>query len=135
MFVSVFYGILEGGSRRLTYARGGHDCPLLLRQGTVQPLGGTGACLGVLDQDDLHLSEERVVLAPGDRLVLYTDGLTDVLSPEGRLFGLGRFKSLLQTHASLRPDDLCVATFADLAAYQGGADQYDDMTMLVVGVK
>jgi sigma-B regulation protein RsbU (phosphoserine phosphatase) len=135
MFVSVFYGILEGGSRRLTYTRAGHDRPLLLRDGTVQTLGGTGACLGILEQDDLHLSEEQAVLSPGDRLVLYTDGLTDVMSPGKRLFGLGRFRSLLRSYARLLPEDLCKVAFADLAAYQGDADQFDDMTMLIVGVK
>jgi sigma-B regulation protein RsbU (phosphoserine phosphatase) len=126
---------LEGGSRRLTYVRAGHDRPLLLRDGSVQALGGTGACLGILEQEDLRLSEEQVVLAPGDLLVLYTDGLTDVMSPDKRLFGLGRFRALLQSYARLLPEDLCETTFADLAAYQGDAEQFDDMTMLVVGVK
>lgn len=101
----------------------------------MQPLGGTGACLGILGQDDLRLSEEQIILAPGDRLVLYTDGLTDVLSPDDTLFGLSRFKSLLQSHADLDPEALCAATFADLAAYQGTTEQYDDMTMLVVSVR
>ena len=134
MFVSVFYGVVEGAARRLTYARAGHDRPLLLRGETVQSLGGQGAVLGFLDQDDLHLSEERVVLAPGDRLVLYTDGLTDVLDADHRPFDLRRLRSLLQSHAGLSPAEMCAATFADLAAYRGAAEQYDDMTMLVVGV-
>ena len=101
----------------------------------MQPLGGTGAVLGILRQDDLHLSEEQTVLAPGDRLVLYTDGLTDVLSSDDTLFGLSRLESLLQSHADLDPEALCAATFADLAAYQGAAEQHDDMTMLVVSVR
>jgi sigma-B regulation protein RsbU (phosphoserine phosphatase) len=135
MFVSVFYGVVEGSARRLTYTRAGHDRPLLLRQGIVQPLAGTGAVLGFLEQDELHLSEERVTLVPGDRLVLYTDGLTDVVAPDNQLFGMGHLQSLLLAHSRLSPDEMCVATFADLLAYQGSAEQFDDMTMLVVGVK
>jgi serine phosphatase RsbU (regulator of sigma subunit) len=135
MFVSVFFGILEGSTRRLTYTRAGHDRPILLRQGTAHLLGGTGACLGILESTDLNLSEEQLALLPGDRLVLYTDGLTDVLSPHGQLFGLSRLKGVLQAHAGLGPEELCVATFADLAAYQGTAEQHDDMTMLAIGVK
>lgn len=74
-------------------------------------------------------------MTPGDRLVLYTDGLTDVLAPDERLFDLGQLESLLQSHAALLPSGLCTATFSDLAAYQGSAEQFDDMTMLVVGVE
>jgi len=74
-------------------------------------------------------------LLPGDRLVLYTDGLMDAVAADGQPFGLGRLASLLQSHASLSAPELCAATFAELADYQGEAEQYDDMTMLVVEVK
>ena len=67
--------------------------------------------------------------------MLYTDGLIDVLAPDERLFDLRQLESLLQSHADLLPAELCAATFTDLAAYQGSAEQFDDMTMLVVGVE
>ena len=136
MFVTVFYGVVEGAARRLTYTRAGHDRPLLVREGRVQELGGQGTALGVLAEEELPLAEEVVVyLVPGDRLVLYTDGLADVLAPDHRPFGLRRLKGLLESRANLPPARLCEATFAGLAAYQGNAEQYDDMTMLVVGVE
>jgi sigma-B regulation protein RsbU (phosphoserine phosphatase) len=135
MFVSVFYGVVEGTTRRLTYTRAGHDRPLLLREGAAHPLVGTGAVLGFLEQDELHLSEEQVTLMPGDRLVLYTDGLTDVVGPDDQLLGIGRLQPLLLSHVGSSPDEMCAATFADLLAHQGTAEQFDDMTMLVVGVK
>ena len=78
--------------------------------------------------------EEEVTLQPGDRLVLYTDGLTDAFSPAGRAFGLERLKALLRAAAALPPDDLCDAVYAELAAHQGDNDQFDDMTLLVVAV-
>ncbi|MBM3135339.1 MAG: GAF domain-containing protein [Chloroflexi bacterium] len=135
MFVTVFYGVVDGPARRLTYARAGHERPLLLRGEAVQPLGGVGTFLGYPDLDDLPLSEEHVDLAAGDRLVLYTDGLTDALAADGRAFGQNRFISLLQSRAFLPPDEFCAAVFRYLAAFQGPAEQYDDMTMLVVEVK
>jgi serine phosphatase RsbU (regulator of sigma subunit) len=135
MFVTVFYGVVDGPSRTLTYVRAGHDRPILLHNGGVQQLGGEGTLLGFPDLDDLHLSEEQITLAPGDRLALYTDGLIDLLSPQGRSFGLGRLKELLQSCASLSPDEVCSITFAELMSYQGSAEQYDDMTMLVVAVQ
>jgi len=135
MFVSVFYGIVDAATRQLTYTRAGHDRPLLLREGNIQTLTGQGAVLGFLDQDEINLSEEQIALAPGDRLVLYTDGLTDVQAPDDHLFDLGRLKSVLQSHAHMSPSEMCAATFADLAAYQGSAEQFDDMTILVLGVE
>ena len=74
------------------------------------------------------------MLAPDDRLVLYTDGLTDVVAADDRMFSLDRFKGLLQSCAALPADELCRAIFERLGAFRGAAEQYDDMTMLVVQV-
>jgi sigma-B regulation protein RsbU (phosphoserine phosphatase) len=135
MFVTLFYGVIAVAARELTYARAGHDYPLLLRSGAASALGGVGTVLGCFDSDSLQLSEEQITLAPGDRLVLYTDGLTDVLAPDGRRLELERLKLVLCAHAERDPAGLCAATFADLAAFQGDVAQYDDMTMLVIGVE
>ncbi len=135
MFVTVFYGIVDGAARRLTYTRAGHNRPLLLRSGEIQPLGGEGTILGFPDLEKLYLSEEVLDLSPGDRLVLYTDGLIDAVATGGQPFGLERLLALLQSHATLPPADLCAATFADLAAFQQAADQFDDMTMLIASVQ
>jgi sigma-B regulation protein RsbU (phosphoserine phosphatase) len=135
MFVTVFYGVVDRAARRLTYARAGHDWPLLLRDGSVRRLEGEGMFLGYLSVNQLCLSEEKLDLAPGDRLVLYTDGLTDIFDPNDRLFDLERLESLLQARAELPPKEMCASIFAALADSQGSAEQYDDMTMLVVDVR
>lgn len=135
MFVTVFYGIVDIGARQLTYTRAGHDRPLLLRDGAAQLLGGQGTFLGFLDASELRLGEEHIELRPGDRLVLYTDGLVDAVTAEGQLFGLSRLIALLQSCQGLSPDEVCTAVFAGLTAYQGAAEQYDDMTLLVVEVQ
>ena len=135
MFVTVFFGIVDGAARRLTYARAGHDRPLLLRAGEIQPLGGEGTILGFPDLEDLYLSEEVVDLCPGDQLMLYTDGLIDILSAAGQRFGLKRLLALLKSHANLPPADLCAAAFTGLAAYRQTAEQFDDMTLLITRVQ
>jgi sigma-B regulation protein RsbU (phosphoserine phosphatase) len=134
-YVSVFYGVVERTTRRLAYTRAGHDRPLLLHRETVQPLGGKGIALGVLDDIEQHLSEEEIHLAPGDRLVLYTDGLTDALTPDGEFYGLDRLESLFQSYACLTLGEMCAATFRELTAHKGSAEQFDGMTMLVLEVK
>lgn len=135
MFVTVFYGIVNRRSRRLVYTRAGHDRPILARNGSLTELGGHGTMLGLLDPAMLGLSEEQLMLSPGDRLILYTDGVTDVLSADGTLFNRQQFIAMLRNHARHAPTDLCAAVFADLAAYQGDADQYDDTTLLVMAVE
>jgi sigma-B regulation protein RsbU (phosphoserine phosphatase) len=135
MFVTVFYGVVDGPTQQLTFARAGHDRPLLLRDGQAHALGGDGTILGFPGLQDLHLSEERIDLMPRDRLVLYTDGLTDSMGPDARPFGRRRLTHWLQSHADLPAAELCAATFSALNAYRGTAEQYDDMTMLVVQVR
>ncbi len=134
MFVTVFYGIIERSTRRLAYTRAGHDLPLLVRGESLHELHGTGIALGLFTSDDLNLSEEDLALESGDRLVLYTDGLTDVMDPEGRLFDHERLMALVQAHAGLSAPELCTSIVHDLGAYRGSADQFDDMTLLIVAV-
>lgn len=134
MFVTVFYGVVDMPARHLTYARAGHDYPVLLRQGTSQRLGGEGLFLGFPGVDDLQLSEEEMALQPGDRLILYTDGLTDVVDEHGRLFSPAQLFPIFQQHEQLPLAQFCQAIFSDLETVQGSAEQYDDMTLLTVEV-
>jgi sigma-B regulation protein RsbU (phosphoserine phosphatase) len=135
MFVTVFYGVVDTAARRLCYARAGHDYPLLLRDGMAYPLGGIGMLLGFFGDDELRLSEEQLDLAAGDKLVLYTDGLMDMLNERDQRFDLEQLTVVIRSHAHEPAEALCSGTFADLAAYQGAAEQYDDMTMLVMAVQ
>ena len=134
MFVTVFYGIVEATTRRLIYCRAGHDYPVLLRDGHAQTLDGEGTVLGFFSERELMLAEECLTLAPGDRLVLYTDGLTDVMNGDGERYEFARLLELLRAGATLSAAELVDTTLAELAAYQGDAPQYDDMTLLVVEV-
>ncbi len=134
MFVTVFYGVLDPAGRRLTYARAGHDRPLLLRDGAATALGGRGMALGLFDNTLFQVSEEELLLRAGDRLVLYTDGLTDVVNPAGEMFDQRRLTALALRHAARPPADFCRALLADLAAYQDSAPQFDDMALVVAAL-
>ncbi|NUM45282.1 MAG: SpoIIE family protein phosphatase [Anaerolineales bacterium] len=134
MFVTVFYAVLDTTSRGLVYARAGHDRPLLVRGNALIELSGRGTPLGFLETPDFHLSEEEIALEPGDRLVLFTDGMTDVLCGDGGLMAHQHFRGLLPSLQDHTPEAFCAAIFERLTSVQGDNEQFDDMALLVLGV-
>lgn len=130
MFVTVFYGILDPASGLLTFANAGHNPPLLRRaDGALQELRAHGPLLGVLAEIDVP--DALVTLAPGDSLLLFTDGLIDGLNPEDELYGRER---LLAAVAKAPPGavPLLEHVLADVSSFTGPTSQADDMTMLVL---
>lgn len=135
MFVTVFYGVLDPARGRLTYARAGHDHPFLVRDGGVTQLDGRGMPLGIFDGDLFTLTQEETGIRPGDRLMLYTDGLTDSSGPDNVMLGSDRLSEMALAHAHLPAAEMCSALFEHLHAYRQGTPQFDDMALLVVGVE
>jgi len=134
MFVTVFYGVVDIPSRRLTYVRAGHDRPLLVRDSNVLELRGEGVFLGYHASTDLYLTEESLTLMPGDRLVLYTDGIIDTVSPQGRRFDRKGLHDLLRNAIEMEANELSEFIFEAISEYQGISEQFDDMTLLVMTV-
>jgi sigma-B regulation protein RsbU (phosphoserine phosphatase) len=132
MFVTAFYGVVDQETGLLSYARAGHDYPLHIRKGSVNSLSGRGMPLGIFPGDEFHIEEVNTRLQPGDRLVLYTDGLSDVMNESGELYESLRLKELFCSKAQLPPEQMCAAVFDELLAFQGQAEQFDDMAMLVI---
>ena len=134
MFVTAFYAVVDVETGLLTYARAGHEFPLFIRERAALPLEGTGLPLGIFSRDEFRIGEEQVQLQPDDRLVLYTDGLIDVMNARGELYDIHRVKELICSTVHLPPEQMCAAVFSELLAFQGQAEQFDDMAMLVVEV-
>ncbi len=133
-FVSVFYGVVDRAAGDMVYVRAGHERPLLLREGEIRPLPGDGMVLGLLESEALNLTEERVLLRTGDRLILYTDGLTDVADAQGKFLGLQKLQPVLLEHAGKSAEEICQSIFDALSDYRGVAEPFDDMTLLVLQV-
>lgn len=133
-FLTAFAGVIDLESRVLTFASAGSPPPFRLRAGALpEPLEADGSLLGVLPGVSFH--EERRDLAPGDRIVLYTDGLVEARDPDRRMYSAGRLAALLA--GSLPPDakglrDLVVD---DLRAFTKCEERFvDDVTLLVIRV-
>lgn len=132
-FVSVFYGVVEVSTRRMRYARAGHEKPWLLRDGRAMQLGGEGMVLGIMES--ANLTEEEVMLQSGDRLVLFTDGLSDATDAQGGFFGGERLQNLLLELAERTGEEICEGVFEALKKHKGESEQFDDMTLLVLEVR
>ena len=132
-FVTAIYGILELKSRHFHFVRAGHE-PLLLRRhnGRIETLAPAGFPLGLLPSRDFIAGMEiqTVQLESGDRLLLFTDGLTETMNENGDEFGLER---ILQTLRNSDGDDLHELQSAVIEFAQN-APQHDDLTILSVEV-
>lgn len=137
-FVSVFYAVIEMSTRVMRYTRAGHERPWLLRASDegfiLHQLPGSGMVLGIVTTAGLGLTEELLALAPGDTLVMYTDGICDATDSDGNFFGGERLRVLLASLAGQPAHKICEGVFHALAEYRGQSDPFDDMTLMVLGV-
>jgi serine phosphatase RsbU (regulator of sigma subunit) len=130
MFVTLAYALLEPGGT-VRYANAGHNPPLLVRSGgAVEELGRTGILVGW--DEGAVFGEARAQLERGDALVLYTDGVTEALDEGGREYGEERFRRMVVRHRGDGAEALLRALLADLEAFVGTAEAYDDATLMVV---
>ena len=132
-FISFFYCIIDSDDATLTFANAGHYPPILIRaDGTVERLGTGGAVLGVFP--DGTYDQGRVSLRAGDRIVLYTDGITDVCNAADEEFGDGRLVDLAVANRGCSAPAL-QARLADAAdAFSDGRFQ-DDATLIVMAAE
>lgn len=133
-FVTLFYGVLDINSRVLTFVRAGHDYPLLVREHSVIILRGVGTMLGLLEAHEVILNEQIIPLQGGDRLVLYTDGMTDALNERQDHFGRKRLEEVASANLAAPIEKMGDALFDAVIAHQGQAAPFDDMTLLIVGL-
>jgi sigma-B regulation protein RsbU (phosphoserine phosphatase) len=130
MFATVFFGLLDPGTGQLLYINAGHEPAFLISAGGLrQRLEPTGPAVGMLP--DMEFKIEQVMLAPGESILLYTDGITDALSPDEEQFAEMRLLAAGTTPARSakgRIQDIVSALDAHIA----DREQYDDITLLAV---
>ncbi len=132
MFVTVFYGVLDTASGRLEYGNAGHNPPYVVRAGGgVESVPRTGdMVLGGLDGISYHAGSSA--LAPGDTLVLYTDGVTEAMDADERLFTEGRLEEYLGRVNASSPEDMIRGMVEEVRRFAGETPRSDDLTALAV---
>jgi sigma-B regulation protein RsbU (phosphoserine phosphatase) len=133
LFVTVFYGVLDPVTGTLTYCNAGHNPPYLLSArngGAVQTLDTTGIPLGIFE--DMTWEQRTVQLAPGDMLVLYTDGVTEAQNVQEAFFGKERLLEVARTNLGRPAQDVQEILIAEVHEFVGDAPQFDDITLMVI---
>jgi serine phosphatase RsbU (regulator of sigma subunit)/anti-sigma regulatory factor (Ser/Thr protein kinase) len=131
MFTTLFCGILNTRTGEIKYSNGGHNPPYHISRGGVQQVPKTGGrVLGLVEESTY--GSGRLVLGPGETIVLYTDGVTEAMDPEGKFFSEQRLESILtQTKFASARKQLEHLT-NQITLFAAGAEQADDITALAI---
>ena len=130
MFATLFFGVLDPQTGKMAYVNGGHEPVLIVNQfGVKKSLGSTGPVVGMMSAMEYNV--QQVQIDPGDILIGYTDGVTEAMSPQEKLFGKKRFLTLLEKPAPTA-SELIDQIKLELFNHIDNAPQFDDITMIAV---
>jgi len=128
--VTLFYAELNTATGDMSYINSGHNAPFLVRQGGIERLLSTSTVLGIVP--GLEFEVEEATLARGDKLLLFTDGISEAFDSEGEEYGENRIEGLLHEDVTLEPLKFIKALFADVITFCGDERPGDDMTAMLV---
>ena len=147
MFATLFVGVLDLATGHLSYCNAGHEKPIIITGRNMRYLDVTANIpIGVMEEKKYNIQES--VIAAGDMILLYTDGLTEAMNANGKLFGLKRVEETICGDGGMKSDDKNreLPAFAGpqqlldtmphaVSEFVNGAEQSDDLTMLVIKYK
>jgi sigma-B regulation protein RsbU (phosphoserine phosphatase) len=135
LFVTVFFSILDIRTGQVEYSNGGHNPPLIMRaNGDIDFINvPSGFVVGVME--NAKCDDNRLSLTPNDTIFLYTDGVTEAMNPQRKLFSEERLKSCLIDFKDKEIKDIIKLLRQEIASYAKGEPQSDDITMLAVKFK
>ena len=136
MFVTAFLGVLEISTGRFTYVNAGHNPPLAALGGRPYDWLPSKRGFVLAGMEDVHYQQQEIILHPGDCIFLYTDGVTEALNPNNVLYSEERLKAFFKgadlVGKSL--EEQLKLLHGDIAAFAAGAEQADDITMLLLRI-
>ncbi len=132
MFVTLFFASFDPETGRLVYANGGHNPPLVVHpDGNSALLPQTdGIALGLAP--DIPYAKAEVMLAPGDMVIFYTDGVTEAENPDQEQFGIERLQQLFVDRRGMNARQANHAVFQAVRDFAGEAPQFDDITCMTL---
>ena len=132
MFVTAWMGILDLNTGIVSYANAGHNPPAICRSGGEYEYLKTKANFVLAGMNGIQYRKNELQLRPGDAIFLYTDGVTEAQDPGKHFFGTARLLESLNVARGKAAEDICGNVLADVSAFAGESDQFDDITVLSV---
>lgn len=130
-YVTAVYGVLDTKNHIFTFSNCGHNLPFILRaDGSVEYLREGGPVLGVA-QDGVY-EERAIVIAPGDMMVLYTDGVTETFAESGEEFGLDRLIELVKANRKKTAAEIEDLIYKAVTEFASAKHVFDDLTMVII---
>src|ERR1041385_404867 len=129
-FVTFFFATLDPVSHVLTFCNAGHNPALHVTPNRVRELATRGTVLGMFE--DVAYAQDSIVLAPGDVVVIYSDGLTEAVDPDEREFGEERLIDIVNEHRGQSADVILDALFDAVARHQFDQPPFDDTTAVII---
>ncbi|MDO4982113.1 MAG: SpoIIE family protein phosphatase [Eubacteriales bacterium] len=129
-FVTVWVGILDLRTGMLSYTNAGHNPPCISTVGSPYGFLNSRVDFVIGGKPLIKYTEKQIRLYPGDRIFLYTDGVTEAKNEDGKFYGDQRLLACLNEQTDAAPAETVAALKNALHEYSGNAEQYDDITML-----
>jgi sigma-B regulation protein RsbU (phosphoserine phosphatase) len=133
-FVTAFFALLDPKNHTLTIANAGHTPMLICREigKVIVPIAPKGPILGVITDSKFGqgMEEETVPLYPGDRFLIYSDGVSELMNPVSEEFGMDRLETWMRDHTHLWSEDAVHSLTKALEHHRAGQQQSDDITIL-----
>lgn len=130
-FATLFFMIYDRKTEELSFSNAGHGPLFCYRasQNQCTRTGVDGVPIGIMEE--VEYKQAKIKLYPGDMVILYTDGVTEMRNPDKEEYGLVRLRKLLIENHTLQADQFAALLVEDVDSFRNGASQHDDMTMLV----
>lgn len=131
MFITAFEGVLDLVTGEFRYVNAGHERPFIYRKGKGYEEYKTRVGFVLAGMENIKYKEQVIQLEVGDKIFQYTDGVTEATDKDNQLYDMDRLNSVLNLKCSAcSPEETLKLVKEDIDAFVGGADQFDDITML-----
>jgi sigma-B regulation protein RsbU (phosphoserine phosphatase) len=133
LFITCFYGVLDPAEGTLLYCNAGHNPPYMIspeNESSPISLERTGMPIGI--EEDSRWEREKVAFSPGDKLILYTDGITEAQNEDGAFFGESLLIDAIQDNAHASAYELQGIILDKVRSFMGDTPQFDDITLMIL---